>query len=127
MNGTMTYLDPMVNEYRHLIYLNVSSNDAFLTQDNGVHIFTDGISKFSDLLLKIEAAKTHIHMQYYIVKNDALGKRIIQALTRKAEQGVIVRFLYDDIGSRSLKDSFFRDFLKAGGIKQPFSLPEFLI
>jgi cardiolipin synthase len=120
MNGTMTYLDPMVNEYRHLIYLNVSSNDAFLTQDNGVHIFTDGISKFSDLLLKIEAAKTHIHMQYYIVKNDALGKRIIQALTRKAEQGVIVRFLYDDIGSRSLKDSFFRDFLKAGGHKAAF-------
>ncbi|MDU0200060.1 cardiolipin synthase [Paenibacillus sp. MAH-36] len=120
MNGTMTYLNPMVSDYRDLIYLNVASNDAFLTQDNSVDIFTDGISKFSDLMLKIEAAKTHIHMQYYIVKNDALGKRIIQALTKKAEQGVIVRFLYDDIGSRSLKDSFFRDFLKAGGQKAAF-------
>ncbi|MEC0270914.1 cardiolipin synthase [Paenibacillus anseongense] len=120
MNGTMTYLNPMVSDYRDLIYLNVASNDAFLTQDNSVDIFTDGISKFSDLMLKIEAAKTHIHMQYYIVKNDALGKRIFQALTKKAEQGVIVRFLYDDIGSRSLKDSFFRDFLKAGGQKAAF-------
>lgn len=120
MNGTMTYLDPMVGQYRDLIYLNVSSNNAFITQDNGVHIFTDGVSKFNDLLMQIEAAQHHIHMQYYIVKNDSLGQRVMQALTKKAREGVIVRFLYDDIGSRSLKDSFFRDFLRAGGQRAAF-------
>ncbi|NQX64795.1 cardiolipin synthase [Paenibacillus alba] len=120
MDGTLPYIDPMVSQYRDLIYLNVATNDAFLTQDNGVHIFTDGVAKFSDLLMKIEAAESHIHMQYYIVKNDSLGQKVMQALTKKAEQGVVVRFLYDDIGSRSLKDSFFRDFLKAGGQKAAF-------
>ncbi|GGA01478.1 major cardiolipin synthase ClsA [Paenibacillus marchantiophytorum] len=120
MDGTLPYIDPMVSEYRDLIYLNVATNDAFLTQDNGVHIFTDGVAKFSDLLMKIEAAESHIHMQYYIVKNDSLGQKIMQALTKKAEQGVSVKFLYDDIGSRSLKDAFFRDFLKAGGQKAAF-------
>ena len=38
----------------------------------------------------------------------------------KRSKGSIVRFLYDDIGSRTLKDSFFRDFLKAGGQKAAF-------
>ena len=100
--------------------MNVATNDAFLTQDNGVHIFTDGEAKFSDLLVKIEAAESHIHMQYYIFKNDSLGNKIMEALTRKAEQGVHVKLLYDDIGSRFLKESYFRDFLKAGGQKAAF-------
>ncbi|NOU76793.1 cardiolipin synthase [Paenibacillus sp. LMG 31458] len=120
IDGTLPYIDPMVSQYRDLIYLNVATNDAFLTQDNGVHIFTDGVAKFSDLLMKIEAAESHIHMQYYIVKNDSLGHKVMEALTRKAEQGVQVKFLYDDIGSRSLKESFFRNFLKAGGQKAAF-------
>ncbi|WP_315971386.1 cardiolipin synthase [Paenibacillus sp. N3.4] len=120
MDGTLTYVDPLVGQYKDLIYMNVATNDAFLTQDNGVHIFTDGVAKFSDLLMKIEAAESHIHIQYYIVKNDSLGRKVIEALTKKAEQGVKVRFLYDDIGSRTLKDSFFQDFVKAGGEKAAF-------
>ncbi|MFD0694734.1 cardiolipin synthase [Paenibacillus sp. GCM10027628] len=115
MDGTLAYMDPMVSRHRDLIYMNVATNDAFLTQDNSVHIFTDGISKFNDLFAKIEAAQSHIHIQYYIVKNDELGQRVMEALTKKAEQGVQVRFLYDDIGSRTLKESFFRDFVEAGG------------
>ncbi|WNR47065.1 cardiolipin synthase [Paenibacillus roseipurpureus] len=120
MDGTFPYQDPMVSDYRYLIYLNVATNDALLTQDNEVTIFTDGVEKFNDLIGKIEAAKHHIHMQYYIVKNDSLGKRIMEVLTRKAAEGVVVRFLYDDIGSRTLKDSFFREFVKAGGQKAAF-------
>ena len=100
--------------------MNVATNDSFLSQDNNVHIFTDGVAKFNDLINRIEAAESHIHMQYYIVKNDSLGQRIIEVLTRKAEQGVTVRFLYDDIGSRYLKDSFFKDFQQAGGQKAAF-------
>lgn len=120
MDGTFPYLDPMVEAYRYLIYLNVATNDSYLTQDNEVHIFTDGVEKFDDLISRLETAQSHIHMQYYIVTNDSLGQRIMEVLTRKAEQGVTVRFLYDDIGSRTLKDSFFKDFLKAGGQKAAF-------
>jgi cardiolipin synthase A/B len=114
-DGTMPYIHSMLSQYRDLIYLNVATNDSFLTQDNDVHIFTDGVSKFNDLLANIDAAQGHIHIQYYIVKNDELGQRVIQALTRKAEQGLQIKFLYDDIGSRSLKESFFHDFVQAGG------------
>ncbi|NEW05985.1 cardiolipin synthase [Paenibacillus sp. SYP-B3998] len=114
-DGTLPYVDPMVSQYRDLIYLNVATNDSFLTQDNDVHIFTEGVSKFDDLIAKIDAAQTHIHIQYYIVKSDELGHRVIEALTRKAKMGLQVRFLYDDIGSRSLKEAFFREFVQAGG------------
>ncbi|OCT14513.1 cardiolipin synthase [Paenibacillus pectinilyticus] len=120
MDGSFPYQDPMVSEYRYLIYLNVATNDSVLTQDNDVTIFTDGVDKFDDLMTHLEAAKSHIHMQYYIVKNDTLGRRIMEILTQKAAEGVTVRFLYDDIGSRTLKDSFFREFIKAGGQKAAF-------
>ncbi|MDR6549580.1 cardiolipin synthase [Paenibacillus qinlingensis] len=120
MEGTFPYIDPMVKDYRYLIYLNVATNDSFLSQNNEVHIFTDGVEKFNDLISRLEEAVNHIHMQYYIVKNDSLGQRIMEVLTRKAAQGVTVRFLYDDIGSRTLKDSFFKDFLQAGGHKAAF-------
>lgn len=120
MDGTFPYHDPMVSDYRYLIYLNVATNDSLLSQDNEVTIFTDGIEKFNDLISRLETAKHHIHMQYYTVKNDSLGRRVMEVLTRKAEQGVVVRFLYDDIGSRTLKDSFFKDFIMAGGQKAAF-------
>ena len=34
-----------------------------------------------------------IHIEYYILKNDILGKEIIEELTKKAENGLEVRLL----------------------------------
>ncbi|RTE11113.1 cardiolipin synthase [Paenibacillus whitsoniae] len=120
LNDTFAYADPMLRNYRYLIALNAATNNAYLTQDNDVQIFTDGRELFDDLLASIEQARMHIHVQYYIVKNDELGRRVLDVLTRKAREGVEVRFLYDDIGSRTLRDSFFREFVQAGGKKAAF-------
>ena len=49
-----------------------------------------------------------------------LGKRLVAALTKKAKQGVKVRVLYDDLGSRGLRPSFFKELKAAGGEVEVF-------
>jgi cardiolipin synthase A/B len=100
---------------RSLIYMNLMNNDAVLTEDNSVKLLTDGIEKFNSLLKDIEGAKDHIHLQYYIIKKDQLSNKLKEVLTKKALEGVKVRVLYDEVGSRRLSKEFFTDLLKAGG------------
>ncbi|SDJ23573.1 cardiolipin synthase [Natribacillus halophilus] len=100
---------------RNLISMLLNSDGAVLTEDNEVGVFTDGVDKFSQLLTDIAQATDHIHMQYYIFRNDTLGKRVIDLLTQKAQEGVIVRVLYDDMGSRKLSRKHFQVLTDAGG------------
>lgn len=69
------------------------------TYDNDVKIITDGEEKFSELLFDIENAKESINMLYFIIHNDEIGKKVLSALTKKAQEGVEVRLLYDGFGS----------------------------
>ncbi|MEI7025325.1 cardiolipin synthase [Paenibacillus sp. y28] len=109
------FKDPSMADYRDMIYMNLTSSSAYYTQNNKVHIFTDGKQKFDSLLETMEAATDHIHLMYYIVQNDSLGKQIVEVLTRKAAEGVQVRFLYDRLGSHRISNKFFQSLIAAGG------------
>lgn len=102
-------------KHKDLIYLHLRNNDSVFTQDNDVKVFTDGHEKFEALITDLEAAKDHIHIQYYIFKLDNLGNRILDVLIRKAKQGVTVRLLYDDMGSRTLRKRQFSELRRHGG------------
>ncbi|WOV87111.1 cardiolipin synthase [Sporosarcina oncorhynchi] len=101
--------------YHDMIYLHLRNNHAVLTQDNDVQVFNDGAAKFKALLDDLENAKDHIHFQYYILRLDALGTKIMNVLIKKAKQGVKVRVLYDDIGSRGLRIKHLKELTDAGG------------
>ncbi len=105
---------------RDLIYMHLRMNDALLTEDNKISIFTDGKKKFEQLFKDIDQAKNHIHIQYYIIKDGNLGKYFIELLTKKAKEGVKVRVLYDELGSRTLHKKFFKKFKEAGGRVEVF-------
>jgi cardiolipin synthase A/B len=114
-NDTFAYSNRTARDYRQLMYMHLINNDAVLTENNQIDVLTDGKEKFEKLLDDIEHAKNHIHLQYYILKKDGLGKRLVAALTKKAQQGVKVRVLYDDLGSRGLRTSLFKELKAAGG------------
>lgn len=101
--------------YHDMIYLHLRNNHAVLTQDNDVQVFNDGAAKFEALLNDLEQAKDHIHFQYYILRLDSLGTKILNVLIKKAKQGVKVRVLYDDIGSRGLRIKHLKELSDAGG------------
>ncbi|MCQ6559809.1 cardiolipin synthase [Paenibacillus mendelii] len=115
LHNEIEFKDPAMLPYRDMVYMNLTSGYALYTQDNDVHIFTDGNDKFEALLQSIAEAKSHIHLMYYIVRDDAIGQRLIKALVAKAEEGVEVRFLYDAIGSWHLRSQYFSPLIHAGG------------
>lgn len=106
--------------YKDMIYLHLRNNHAVLTQDNDVQVFNDGEAKFDALIHDLEQAKDHIHFQYYIFKLDTLGTRILNVLIQKAKQGVKVRLLFDDIGSRGLRKRHLKELIASGGDVEAF-------
>ncbi|MER2108161.1 MAG: cardiolipin synthase [Solibacillus sp.] len=119
-NGTLEYRTNHVEDYNHLIYMNLTTNNAVLTQDNHLDIYQDGGDKFEALIQDILAAKDHIHIQYYIFKIDNLGNRILNTLIKKAKQGVKVRVLFDEMGSRGVHKRHFKALLAVGGEVEVF-------
>ena len=74
-----------IQDYKGLIYMLLANNDAILTEDNSIDIFTDGKEKFRSLFKDIEEAKETIHLQYYIFKKDGLGNKLIRAINRQSK------------------------------------------
>lgn len=52
------------------------------------------------LIADIDAARDHVHLLFYIVADDATMARVIEALGRAVERGVVCRLLADSLGSR---------------------------
>lgn len=76
---------------------------------------------------ELKKAKHHIHLEYYIVRDDAIGQEIKDVLVEKARAGVQVRFLYDAVGSWKLSKKFCSEMKEAGieviafgPVKMPF-------
>lgn len=78
--------------------------------------YTDGATKMQALYEEIQQARHHIHLQYYIFSDDATGRQLQQTLIAKAQEGVKVRILYDDVGCSGVKRTFF-DQMRAGGVE----------
>ena len=94
----------------------------FYTQDNDVEIFLDGNAMFSRMKEDIRQAQKHIHLLYYIFRNDSLGRELIALLTEKARSGVAVRVIYDSLGSMLAFDhKMFKALREAGGEIEAFS------
>ena len=89
-------------------------NKALPFDGNSVELFTDGYSMIQALLATVNAANHHIHIQFYIFENDAVGHLLRDALIDKARSGVEVRILYDDVGCWKVPLSFFEEMREAG-------------
>ena len=113
--------EQVIHKHRNLIELNFETDKSFLSKNNKIQIITDGKEKFRLLFEDIKNAKCYIHIQYYILKKDGIGKQLFQLLEQKLLEGVDVYILYDDIGSRKLSISSLRKLTKNNAkIKQFF-------
>lgn len=92
-------------------------NISFRTETK---VLTNGDETFHAILEGLRKAKHHIHIEYYIVRDDRLGTTIKDILIQKAKEGVIVRFLYDAVGSFKLSNSYIEDLKRAGVEIVPF-------
>ncbi len=119
-SDTLEFTNPVAEKHKKLIHMLLYNNQSFLTVNNSIDTFTNGRNKFDSLLQDIRNAKDHIHFQYYIFRLDNLGKELYEALLQKQKEGVTVRIMYDDMGSRGLSLRNFRKFKKEGGQVEAF-------
>ena len=107
--------DNRIERFRPMITMLIENAMGYLTMDNSVEIFISGDRYFSSLLSSIRSAQHHIHMEYYIIRKDPLGAEVIDALTKKAREGVEVRLLVDALGGRAWSPGMLKEFKAAGG------------
>ena len=81
---------------------------------------TSGQEKFTQLKEDLRNAKDHIHIGYYIFNDDKLGYELLEILIEKAHQGVEVLVLYDALGTRFIKQKFWKELHDAGGRSEAF-------
>ena len=103
-----------IDENRDTITLLLNSSKSLLTVHNRLKILNDGVATFDEIIAALENARSFIHMEYYIIEDDELGRRIADILIEKARQGVEVRLIYDDVGSWGLKKKFINRLKDAG-------------
>jgi cardiolipin synthase len=81
---------------------------------NDVKVLVDGKATFDSIFAGIEKAQKYLLVQFYIVRDDALGKELAERLIERAKAGVKVYLLYDDIGSTGMPKRFRTQLREAG-------------
>lgn len=73
---------------------------------NRVELLVDGKETYDAMISAIGSADSYVLVQFYIVRDDVTGRRLRDALIAKAQSGVRVFFLYDEIGCVKLPASY---------------------
>ena len=107
---------PADDKYTKLASMMRSANDSPLFSGNQVRIFTDFTPLFQAMLDDIAAAKHFVHIQFYIVEDDEVGRQLSSLLIRKAQQGVDVRLIFDSWANLFVRGRYY-DHMRQGGVK----------
>lgn len=93
-----------------------------ITLRNRVIVLMNGEETFAAIERAISKAQHHIHMDYYTIRDDGIGRSFLKLLVEKARAGIEVRVMYDGIGSIQLSDRYVEE-LKAAGAQVSCFLP----
>lgn len=103
-----------------VIHLLKNMSYSMLAVHNEVELLINGEASFPRMLEEIEKARSHIHLEYYIFLDDAIGNQFVDLLCKKAKQGLEIRFIYDAVGSLGLSRKGISKLKNAGVQVKPF-------
>lgn len=89
-------------------------NSALTFEGNQVEFYTNGYSMIQSMIRELSRARHHIHLEYYIFEDDAVGRLLRDVLIDRARAGVKVRVLYDDVGCWKVDHAFYEQMLCEG-------------
>ncbi|PTF38015.1 cardiolipin synthase [Staphylococcus chromogenes] len=112
--GTFQTDNPVVEKQSDLVQMMLTREASFLSENNHVHIFTDGHELFERMKEDLCHAKHYIHMEFYIINLDGLGTEVLEILKEKAREGLEVKLLYDAVGSKQLRKGKMKGLVEAG-------------
>jgi putative cardiolipin synthase len=98
------------------------SSSPYLNTVNAPHqvrLLDNDTAALENVLQMVERARTSIEMEYFVFNPDRSGRLVLQALVRKADEGVKIRILvdYNANGVKPGLDSFYHDELARHGIE----------
>jgi cardiolipin synthase len=109
LSRSMPFADPRFDAIGRMLQTAMHAGNALL-----LHI--DGAATFEAMFAAIARAERYVLVQFFIIHDDALGRRLRNALLERAAAGVKVCLLYDSIGSHALPDAYV-DTLRNGGVE----------
>lgn len=87
-------------KYQKMINLIENSTNEQLYINNNCLFLEDGMRFFDEFLNVIKKAEKYIFLEYFIIKEGIMWNEIKSILIDKAKNGVEIKIIYDDIGSR---------------------------
>ena len=84
------------------------------TFHNKALVISDYVKYFDEIIEEVSNAKKHIHILFYIMRDDSIGQKLKKVLIEKANQGVEVRVIYDALGSFKLSNKYKKELKDAG-------------
>ncbi|WP_411894507.1 cardiolipin synthase [Winogradskyella sp. A2] len=92
-------IEELLEEKSKLIPLLNQNDQSKLTLNNDIEIIENGDKKINLLLKDIKNAKHHIHLEYFIIKDDVTGTEVLNELIEKSNEGIDIKIIVDDVGS----------------------------
>ncbi len=112
---------------KELAFMVLNDSMSPLTSKNAVKLLVNGENKFPEVLEAIKNAKHHVHIEYYIFEDDEIGNALAEAMIAKAKEGVKVRFIYDDFGSKTIRKKLVPRLIENGVEAYPFLKVHFIL
>lgn len=110
---TIDKVDDLLDQKSKLIPLLYNNEKSKLTINNDVKLIKNGDEKFKLLFKDIKEAKHHIHLEYFVIKDDKIGSELLNLLCEKSKDGLEIRIAIDDVGS-SISSKMKRQIKQAG-------------
>jgi cardiolipin synthase len=89
--------------------------------NNDVRLLVNGTATFDAIFEAVAAATQVVIVQFFIVHDDVLGRRLQALLCERAQAGIKVYFLYDSIGCHALPRDYVKALVAAGVEARAFS------
>ena len=90
--------------------------NARLIEGNTVTLLKDGPENFPAWLEAIASARRYVYFESYLIEEDTIGKRMMEALAERARAGIPVRLVYDWFGDTGRSSRKFWRHLRAAGV-----------
>ncbi len=89
------------------------AGESFLS-GNSVELLIDGNETFRAIFEAIDQARCYVFVEFFIIKDDEIGREFKERLIAAAQRGVKIFLVYDEVGSHDLPRQYLAQLRDAG-------------
>lgn len=122
-HSSTEYLDMIDHDYKDVAKLLNNRSGVAVYHGSDIKTMTNGQEMFDSLLEDFRNAKHSIHLEYFQFRKDKNSRAIREVLMQKAQEGVKVRMIYDNIVNIDIFPSYYMKMKDSGVEVKPFTGP----